>query len=265
MESMIASLLRGFRTTSGILASRQMSMSTPIGEVRRAASSLHSVPAALDRQQELLLDEMCLLVDENDRQVGAATKRRCHQWSDGSCPLHRAFSVFLFDSRDRLLLQRRSDVKITFPGNVTNTCCSHPLAVPGETEAEGGRGVIRAARRRLAIELGIDPKQVPTSAFHYLTRMHYKAASDGGVWGEHEMDYILVVRADVDLAPNPNEVKAVDYVARHELTGFLARLRADGVLPTPWFQLISDTWLMRWWENLDSLAQFEDHQTIHRL
>ena len=108
-------------------------------------------------------------------------------------------------------------------------------------------------------------RQVPVSAFRYLTRMHYKAASGDGVWGEHEMDYILVVRADVDLAPNPNEVKAVDYVSRRELSGFLDRLRAEGVPPTPWFQLISDTWLMRWWENLDSLAQFEDHETIHRL
>ena len=80
--------------------------------MRRAASSLSSAPAALDRQQELLLEEMCLLVDERDHQVGAATKRRCHQWADGSCPLHRAFSVFLFDSRDRLLLQQRSDVKV---------------------------------------------------------------------------------------------------------------------------------------------------------
>lgn len=240
-----------------------MSVQSPKrGEALRAASSLYG---ALDSQQELLLDEMCLLVDENDHQVGAATKRRCHQWVDGSCPLHRAFSVFLFDSRDRLLLQRRSDVKITFPGSVTNTCCSHPLAVPGETEAEGGRGVIRAAQRRLAVELGIQPKQVPASAFHYLTRMHYKSPSDGGVWGEHEMDYILVVRADVDLEPNPNEVKTVDYVSRDELPRFLARLRADGVQPTPWFQLITDTWLMRWWQDLDNLKQFEDHQTIHRL
>ena len=95
--------------------------------------------------------------------------------------------------------------------------------------------------------------------------MHYKAPSDGGVWGEHEMDYILVVRADVDLQPNPNEVKAVDYVSRGELAGFLARLETEGVRPTPWFRLISDTWLTRWWENLDSLGRFEDHQTIHRL
>ena len=95
--------------------------------------------------------------------------------------------------------------------------------------------------------------------------MHYKAPSEGDVWGEHEMDYILVVRADVDLQPNPNEVKAVDYVSHGELSGFLARLRTEGVQPTPWFQLISDTWLTRWWRNLDSLKQFEDHQTIHRL
>ncbi|XP_037093429.1 isopentenyl-diphosphate Delta-isomerase 1-like [Pollicipes pollicipes] len=228
-------------------------------QVRRASL----VGATVDRQQELLLDEMCLLVDERDRQVGAATKRQCHEWRQGGCPLHRAFSVFLFDSRDRLLLQRRSDVKITFPGSLTNTCCSHPLAVPGETE--GADGVIRAAQRRLAVELGIQPEQVPESAFQYLTRIHYKAASDGGVWGEHEIDYILVVRGDVRLEPNPNEVKDVHYVARPEMAGFLAGMERAGVELTPWFKLITDTWLMRWWEHLDDLKQFEDHDTIHRL
>jgi isopentenyl-diphosphate delta-isomerase len=102
--------------------------------------------------------------------------------------LHRAFSVFLFDSSNRLLLQQRAAEKITFPDMWTNTCCSHPLGVPGETGADldtAVMGVKRAAQRKLDHELGITAKQVPIDDFRFLTRIHYLAPSDG-TWGEHE-------------------------------------------------------------------------------
>jgi isopentenyl-diphosphate Delta-isomerase len=102
--------------------------------------------------------------------------------------LHRAFSVFLFDSQNRLLLQQRASEKITFPDMWTNTCCSHPLGIPGETGSElteAVQGVKRAAQRKLDHELGIKAAQVPISDFRFLTRIHYKAPSDGK-WGEHE-------------------------------------------------------------------------------
>ena len=99
--------------------------------------------------------------------------------------LHRAFSVFLFNSEGKLLLQQRAHSKITFPLMWTNTCCSHPLHVADELEAANQIGVKRAAQRKLFQELGIAPEEVPLEAFTFLTRMHYKAASDP-VWGEHE-------------------------------------------------------------------------------
>ena len=102
--------------------------------------------------------------------------------------LHRAFSVFLFDSQNRLLLQQRATEKITFPDMWTNTCCSHPLGIPGETGTtleESVQGVRRAAVRKLDQELGIQVSQVPIDDFKFLTRIHYKAPSDGK-WGEHE-------------------------------------------------------------------------------
>lgn len=102
--------------------------------------------------------------------------------------LHRAFSVFLFDSQNRLLLQQRATEKITFPDMWTNTCCSHPLGIPGETGvglAESVQGVRRAAVRKLDHELGIKAEQVPIDDFKFLTRIHYKSPSDGK-WGEHE-------------------------------------------------------------------------------
>lgn len=102
--------------------------------------------------------------------------------------LHRAFSVFLFDSNNRLLLQQRASEKITFPNQWTNTCCSHPLGIPGETGAEldaAVLGVKRAAQRKLNHELGIKPEQIPLEKFEFFTRILYKAPSDGK-WGEHE-------------------------------------------------------------------------------
>lgn len=102
--------------------------------------------------------------------------------------LHRAFSVFLFDSQNRLLLQQRAPSKITFPDLWTNTCCSHPLAVPGETGSDFEAAVLgtkRAAQRKLNHELGIKADDVPLENFKFLTRIHYQAPSDGK-WGEHE-------------------------------------------------------------------------------
>lgn len=105
--------------------------------------------------------------------------------------LHRAFSVFLFDpTNHRLLLQQRASEKITFPDMWTNTCCSHPLGVPGETGADlatSVMGVKRAAQRKLDHELGIKKEQVPLEDFQFLSRIHYLAPSDGK-WGEHESE-----------------------------------------------------------------------------
>jgi len=102
--------------------------------------------------------------------------------------LHRAFSVFLFNDQNELLIQQRATEKITFPDMWTNTCCSHPLSVPtemGTNLADSIMGVKRAAQRKLDHELGIKAEQVPLVDFRFLTRIHYKAPSDGQ-WGEHE-------------------------------------------------------------------------------
>ena len=73
----------------------------------------------------------------------------------------------------------------------TNTCCSHPLDVAGETGSEldaAVLGVKRAAQRKLEQELGIEGRQVPIDDFEFLTRIHYLAPSDGK-WGEHESEF----------------------------------------------------------------------------
>ena len=74
----------------------------------------------LDPVQGALLQEQCILVDENDRALGQASKRECHTLdaATGLSPLHRAFSLFVFNERNELLMQQRSDAKITFPGKL---------------------------------------------------------------------------------------------------------------------------------------------------
>ncbi|XP_036438218.1 isopentenyl-diphosphate Delta-isomerase 1 [Colossoma macropomum] len=219
----------------------------------------------LDQKQVQLLSEMCILIDEDDKRTGADTKKNCHLNSNiDKGLLHRAFSVFLFNSEEKLLLQQRSDAKITFPGCFTNTCCSHPLYTPEELEEQGAIGVRRAAQRRLEAELGIPMNQVPPEEMTYLTRIHYKAQSDG-VWGEHEIDYILFLQKDVELQPDPNEVKSHCYVSKEELKELLEKAKRNEVLITPWFSLIADTFLFKWWDNLQNLKQFMDHDRIHRM
>ncbi|XP_045620772.1 isopentenyl-diphosphate Delta-isomerase 1 [Procambarus clarkii] len=218
----------------------------------------------IDPQQFALLDEPCILVDENDTNIGSASKRDCHLMQNGTSLLHRAFSVFLFNSSGELLVHRRSDAKITFPGHYTNTCCSHPLHIPQETIEEDAWGIRNAAQRRLEFELGVPPEQAMPQDFTYLTRIHYASPSDG-VWGEHEMDYILFLRGDVSVNPNENEVQDVRYVKRENFDTFLYGLRESKIPITPWFYLIAQKFLPLWWNNLDNLDKFTDHHQIHRM
>uniref|UniRef100_H3CTJ8 isopentenyl-diphosphate Delta-isomerase n=2 Tax=Tetraodon nigroviridis TaxID=99883 RepID=H3CTJ8_TETNG len=219
----------------------------------------------LDEKQVQLLSEMCILIDQNDHKTGADTKKNCHlNVNIDKGLLHRAFSVFLFNSEEKLLLQQRSDAKITFPGCFTNTCCSHPLHTDRELEEEDAIGVRRAAQRRLEAELGIPVEQVTPEEMTYLTRIHYKAQSDG-VWGEHEIDYILFMQKNVDLNPDPNEIQSHRYVSKEELKEMLEKAKRHELKITPWFSLIADTFLFKWWDNLQNLKQFMDHHHIHRM
>src|ERR1700679_1932258 len=76
----------------------------------------------IDPFQKHLLAEECILVDGKDQVIGHDTKKNCHLVVNGDVLLHRAFSVFLFNTKGELLLQQRSKVKVTFPSMYTNTC-----------------------------------------------------------------------------------------------------------------------------------------------
>ncbi|KAL1902598.1 isopentenyl-diphosphate delta-isomerase idi1 [Sporothrix stenoceras] len=219
-----------------------------------------------DEEQIRLMDEACIVLDDNDMPIGKASKKICHLMTNiDRGLLHRAFSVFLFDEQNRLLLQQRATEKITFPDMWTNTCCSHPLAVSTETGStlpESIEGVKRAAQRKLEHELGIKKEQVPIDKFRFLARIHYKAPSDGK-WGEHEIDYILFIKSTVDLDVNKNEVQATSYVTPDELK---AQFQDPKLTFTPWFKLICNSMLFEWWKHLDSgLEKYLNEQEIRRM
>uniref|UniRef100_A0A8W4FQB3 isopentenyl-diphosphate Delta-isomerase n=1 Tax=Sus scrofa TaxID=9823 RepID=A0A8W4FQB3_PIG len=213
----------------------------------------------LDAQQVQLLAEMCILIDENDRRIGAETKKNCHlneNIKKGAC----AAGAVLLTSR-RLPSDGRPGGA---QGCFSNACCSHPLSTPGELEENDAIGVRRAAQRRLKAELGIPLEEVPPEEINYLTRIYYKAQSDG-IWGEHEIDYILLMKKDVTLNPDPNEIKSHCYVSQEELKELLRKAARGEVKVTPWFQMIADRFLFHWWDNLNHWNQFVDHEKIHRM
>ncbi|KNB45832.1 isopentenyl-diphosphate delta-isomerase [Blastocystis sp. subtype 4] len=170
-----------------------------------------------NRTQWELMEERCILVDDKDNQIGSDSKKNCHlrNATDGSTKCHRAFSVFLFNSDGKLLLQCRSAEKITFPLYWANTCCSHPLDITGETDIENDIGVKRAAIRKLNHELGISTSSLSVDDFTNVLTVKYNAPSDEK-WGENEIDHILLIQKDVELNVNLEEVKEVKYVSYEE-------------------------------------------------
>ena len=113
-----------------------------------------------------MLKDQCILVDDNDTIVGNASKFDAHRFIPETPHglLHRAFSVFLFNSQNKLLLQQRAAHKITFPGVWTNTCCSHPLygqtPVEVDTPADVKTGKVPGARAAAIRKLGARDKAV---------------------------------------------------------------------------------------------------------
>nr|GEW53168.1 isopentenyl-diphosphate delta-isomerase I [Tanacetum cinerariifolium] len=221
-------------------------------------------------QRRLMFDDECILVDESDNVVGHDTKYNCHLMEkiETGKMLHRAFSVFLFNSKYDLLLQQRSGTKVTFPLVWTNTCCSHPLYRESELISEDVLGVRNAAQRKLLDELGIPAEDVPVDQFTPVSRMLYKAPSDGK-WGEHELDYLLFIVRDVAVNPNPDEVADIKYVNQEDLKELLRKADAgeEGLKLSPWFRLVVDNFLYKWWDHVQkgSISEAIDMKTIHKL
>ena len=215
-----------------------------------------------DAAQATLMAEAVIAVAEDDTVIGPMSKLEAHH---GAGHYHRAFSVLLFNTKGEMLLQQRSSDKVTFPNVWANACCSHPLHSPEELELENAMGVKRAAVRKLEQELGIDPAQVSTDDMVYMTKMRYSARMNQE-WIERELDHILVMCADVEINPNPNEVANTLWVDHDKMEAMLLEERAADQAIAPWFRCIAARIMQpSWWSafnDKDALADLSDER-IH--
>lgn len=144
-----------------------------------------------------MVNDDVILVNADDQVLGTMPKLQAHE--EGK--LHRAFSIFLFNSSGELLLQQRAFEKYHSGGKWTNTCCSHPR--PGEITAE-------AAKRRLQEEMGM------ACEMQYVFSFQYQAEVGSGLI-EHEYDHVYFSFSDQLPKPNPQEVHGYRYTSMKSL------------------------------------------------
>lgn len=161
--------------------------------------------------------EEVILVNERDEPLGLMEKMEAHKKGI----LHRAFSVFIFNSNNQLLLQQRALTKYHSAGLWTNTCCSHPRS---------GENTLAAAHRRLKEEMGIE---IPLS---YKTQFIYKTAFDNGLT-EHELDHVFVGYSDVNPVINSEEVNSYRWQNIEELK---REIHSSPEQFTSWFRIALD-------------------------
>ena len=192
-----------------------------------------------DADQTSMMSESCILVDNEDNAVGSMSKLESH-YMEGR--LHRAFSVLLFNSKDELLVQKRASSKITFPSVWANSCCSHPLMV-NVNGSDVEEGVVDAAVRKMEQELGIPAEVSSKWDYNLVGRFMYSSRWDPE-WIEREIDHVLMVRADVDVDPNPNEIEAHEWIDLDELGRMVSQEgRWGDEVVAPWFKAIVRTFL----------------------
>lgn len=162
-----------------------------------------------------MIDNDVILVDEFDRQIGTMEKMEAHV----KAVLHRAISVFIFNSKGEWLLQRRALEKYHSPGLWTNTSCTHPA--PGETSPE-------AAHRRLHEEMGMRAELREVFSFKYIQELENNLT-------EHEYDHVFVGISDVLPVPNAGEVVDYKYISFEDLH---REVSENPEKFTAWFKLI---------------------------
>lgn len=158
--------------------------------------------------------EQVILVDNEDRQIGAMEKMEVHR----EALLHRAFSVFIFNKKGDMLLQQRATQKYHSGGLWTNACCSHPR--PGEETPA-------AAQRRLQEEMGFTTPL--EKAFDFI----YKVQLDNNL-SEHELDHVFVGEFEGAIVPDATEVK--DYCFK-SVESIFESMEMQPHKYTVWFQI----------------------------
>ena len=177
------------------------------------------------------MQDFVILVDKKDNPIGTMEKLEAHQKG----LLHRAFSVFIFNDKDELLIQRRALEKYHSPGLWTNTCCSHPK--PNEA-------LLDAAHRRLMEEMGMKcPNLFPVNSFIYKTDF------DNGLI-ENEYDHIVLGRSNDMPLINREEVHEYAYLS---IDSIKEKIKNTPDVYTYWFKLAISK--INFFEELKSLPK----------
>ncbi len=176
-------------------------------------------------------DEPLIVVDRHDKILDYKSKAECHK---GNGILHRAFSIFIFNDRHQLLLQKRSNHKLLWPLFWSNSCCSHPRK--GESYEE-------ATIRRLKEELGIE------TSLQYLYKFVYQARFDK-IGSEYELCSVYLGKSDQSPVVNPTEIAEWQYIDLAKLDEEIA-LNPDDY--SPWFKM---EWHSMRTEYIDRLERF---------
>jgi isopentenyl-diphosphate delta-isomerase len=137
--------------------------------------------------------ERVILVDNFDNQIGTMEKMEAHRKG----LLHRAFSIFIFNSKGEILLQKRNSGKYHSGGLWSNTCCSHPR--PEES-------LVDAAKRRLQEEMGMKTKLISAFSFQYKSHLDHNLT-------EHELDHVFIGYSNELPIVNAEEVDGYCYVS----------------------------------------------------
>jgi isopentenyl-diphosphate delta-isomerase len=172
---------------------------------------------------DLMKEQEVILVNERDEPLGAIEKMQAHEKG----LLHRAFSVFIFDSKGKILLQQRSAEKYHGANLWTNACCSHPL--PGENVED-------AAQRRLNEELGFIASLEKIFSFTY-----YAPVENNLI--EHEFDHVFAGEYENIIIPNPHEVSNYVYKTMEQVKNDIDSFPEKF---TSWFKIAFPK-IEEWW------------------
>ena len=176
-------------------------------------------------------DELLILVDGDDNPIGPERRDKCH--ADAGL-LHRAFSIYLFNSQGQLLIQRRSKHKQLWAGYWANSCCSHPL---------WGEQTETAAQRRLSDELGLSTPLNSIFKFKYSSR-------NEGFGSETELCTVFIGKSDQVGVVDPNEIEEWKFIDPAVLDGYL--LTNEGEY-TPWLRIAWKTLRSEYWNDVQKM------------
>jgi len=180
-------------------------------------SIIHFFFCIFGKLKENMEEENVILVNQNDAQIGLMPKMEAHE----KAVLHRAFSVFVLNDKNEIMLQQRANQKYHSPLLWTNTCCSHQRE--GETN-------IQAGNRRLFEEMGFNTEL--KELFHFI----YKAPFDNGLT-EHELDHVMIGYYNGEPIINDDEVESWKWMKIEEIKDDMIQ---NPTIYTVWFKIIFD-------------------------